>query len=135
MRKYRLTGVNSYTPAAITTTPAATVPWGRYNAYTAMPTTAQMAMYDPANSGAVSTRPLAWVRRNTDGTVPGSIIAAIIAVHDAVKKANEASLGATPMSMPRIWSMATTQHAEAAPRVAVNTAAVVTMPPPGTAAC
>ena len=45
-RKCRLMGVSSYTPAAVTTTPAATVPWGRYKAYTATPTTAQTAMYD-----------------------------------------------------------------------------------------
>ena len=42
-RKYRLSGVNSYTPAAITTTPAATDPCGRYNAYTAAPARAQTA--------------------------------------------------------------------------------------------
>ena len=108
---------------------------GPVNAYTATPTTAQTAMYDPANSGAVSRRPLAWVRRNSAGTAPGSIMAAIIEAHDAVKKVSEPSLVATPMSMPRIWSMAITQHAAAAPRVAVSTTGVVTVVPPGTAAC
>ena len=36
------------------------------------------------------------------------------------------------MSMPRIWSMAITQHAAAAPRVAVRAAAVVAVVPLGT---
>ena len=40
-RKCRLTGVSSYTPAAITTTPAATYPCGRYSAYPAAPSRAQ----------------------------------------------------------------------------------------------
>ncbi len=132
-RKRRLMGVSSYTPAAVTTTPAATVPWGRYKAYTATPTTAQTAMYDTANTGAASRRPLAWVRRNRAGTAPGSIIAAIIEAHDAAKKPKEPSLVATPMSMPRIWSMAITQHAAAAPRVAVSAAAVVAVVQPGIA--
>jgi hypothetical protein len=65
---------------------------------------------------------------------PGSIIAAIIVTHTMQRtKANEPSLVATPMFMPRIWSMATTQHAAAAARVAVSTATVVAVPPPGTA--
>ena len=42
-RKCRLSGVNSYTPAAIVTAPAVTDPCGRYNAYTAAPTSAQTA--------------------------------------------------------------------------------------------
>src|SRR5690349_4641425 len=42
-RKCRLSGVSSYTPAAIVTAPAAMYPCGRYSAYTATPTRAQMA--------------------------------------------------------------------------------------------
>src|SRR5215831_3154344 len=42
-RKCRLSGVNSYTPAATVTAPAATDPCGRYNAYTTAPTSAQTA--------------------------------------------------------------------------------------------
>jgi hypothetical protein len=80
-----------------------------------------------------STRPLTRVGRNIAGMAPRSIIAAIIEIHDAAKKVNEPSLVATPTSMPRIWSMATTQHAAAAPRIAVTTTVVAAVPPPGTA--
>ena len=68
--------------------------------------------------------------------VPGSIIAAIIAVHDVAKKAKEPSLVATPMSIPRIWSTATTQQAAVVPRTAVSVmavVAVVAVPPRATA--
>jgi hypothetical protein len=60
---------------------------------------------------AASTLPLARVRRKTAGTAPGSVITAIIGIHDAAKKRNEPSRIATPASMPRIWSMASNQHA------------------------
>ena len=43
LRKCRLTGVSSYTPAAMTATPAAIDPCGRYSAYTAAPASAQTA--------------------------------------------------------------------------------------------
>src|SRR4029077_1654740 len=56
-RKRRLSGVNSYTPAAITTTPAATDPCGRYSAYTAAPASAQTARKDPMNSATRPTPP------------------------------------------------------------------------------
>jgi hypothetical protein len=61
-----------------------------------MPTTAQMAMEDAANTGAASRCPLARVRRNTAGIALGSIIAAIIDIHEAAKKPNEPSLVAAP---------------------------------------
>ncbi len=57
-RKRRLGGVRSQAPAAITTAPAATDPCGRYNPYTATPTNAHTARYDPANNGTARTRPL-----------------------------------------------------------------------------
>src|ERR1700728_1682126 len=94
-----------------------------------MPTMAHMEMYAAANPGAASSRVLSRVRCNTAGRAPGSIIAAIIEIHDPVKKAKEPSLVATPMSMPRIWSTEITQHAAAAARVAVRAAAVVAGPP------
>src|SRR5881397_901340 len=52
-RKCCLSGVSSYAPAAITSAPAAKDPCGRYNAYTATPTSVQTARYDPTNSGTV----------------------------------------------------------------------------------
>jgi len=67
-----------------------------------MPTIAQIATYARANTGAANTRRLALVRRRIAGVAPGSIIAAIIEIHDALKKANEPSLVATPMFMPCI---------------------------------
>src|SRR6266545_3002025 len=111
-------------PAAIATAPAAKDPCGRYNAYTATPTSVQTARYDPRNSGTVRTRPLARARLKTAGAAPGSIIAAIIDTHRATKNANEPSPVATPMSIPFICRTATTQDAAASPSVAVSAAAV-----------
>src|SRR6266487_6224293 len=111
-------------PAAIATAPAAKDPCGRYNAYTATPTSVQTARYDPRNSGTVRTRPLARARLKTAGAAPGSIIAAIIDTHSATKNANEPSRVATPMSIPFICRTATTQDAAASPSVAVSAAAV-----------
>ena len=55
---------------------------------------------------------------------PGSIIAAIITTHTAMKEANEPSLVATPMSMPCICHTAMPQDAAASPSVAVSAAAI-----------
>src|SRR6266508_6526903 len=109
-------------PAAITTAPAAKDPCGRYNAYTATPTSVQTARYDPRNSGTVRTRPLARARLNTAGAAPGSIIAAIIDTHTATKNPNEPSPVATPVSIPLICHTATTHDAAASPSVAVSAA-------------
>src|ERR1700733_9080810 len=65
----------------------------------------------------------------TAGAAPGSIIAAIITAHTAIKKANEPGLVATPMSIPVIRQTATTQQAAAVPSVTVSTAAVVAVRP------
>jgi hypothetical protein len=43
------------------------------------------------------------MKRETAGTAPGSIIAAIIGTQAATKNANEPSSVATPMSIPSIW--------------------------------
>jgi hypothetical protein len=67
--------------------------------------------------------PVASARLSTAGTAPGSIIAAIMTTHTAMKNANEPSPVATPISMPRICQTATTQDATASPSVA-NSAAV-----------
>jgi hypothetical protein len=48
----------SQAPAAITTAPAAKDPCDRYNPYTATPTNAHTARYDPTNNGTAHTRPL-----------------------------------------------------------------------------
>src|SRR5262245_22444361 len=119
-RKYRLSGVSSYRPAAIATTPAAKGPCGRYNAYTAMPTSVHTARYDPTNSGTASTRPLAAADLTTAETAPGSIMAAIIDTHRARKNANGPSSVATPMSIPFIRRIATTQQPAASTSVAVS---------------
>src|SRR5260370_35697945 len=50
-RKCRLSSVNSYAPAELTTAPAAAVPCGRSAANTTAPARAQTARYDPAHSG------------------------------------------------------------------------------------
>jgi hypothetical protein len=55
---------------------------------------------------------------------PGSIIAAIIATHTAMKKPNEPSWVAVPMSIPRICQAAMTQHAAASPSIPASAAAV-----------
>src|SRR5918996_1544346 len=111
-------------PAAIVATPAAKVPCGRYNAYTATPTNVHTARYDPTKSGTAWTRPLASARLKTAGAAPGSIIAAIIVTHRGTKNANEPSSVAPPMSIPFICRTATTQDAAASPRVAASAAAV-----------
>src|ERR687891_523217 len=112
-------------PAAIVATPAAKVPCGRYNAYTATPTIAHTPRYDPTKSGTARTRPLACARLTTAGAAVGSIIAAIIATHRATKDANEPSSVATPMFIASICWTATTQDAAPSPRVDVSAAAVV----------
>jgi hypothetical protein len=76
------------------------------------------------NSGTARTPPLAWVRLSTAGAAPGSIIAAIITTHTAMKDANEPSLVATPMSIPCICQAAMPQDAAASPSVAVSAAAI-----------
>ncbi len=87
----RLSGVSSYTPAAIATAPAMRDPCGRYTAYTATPTSVQTARYDPMNNGASRSRPPARTLLATAGAAPGSIIAAIIATHTPTKNQNEPS--------------------------------------------
>jgi len=77
------------------------------------------------NSGTARTPPLPWVSRSTAGAAPGSIIAAIIATHTAMKNSNEPSLVAAPMSIPCICHTAMPQDAAASPSVAVSAAAVV----------
>ena len=72
------------------------------------------------NSGTARIPPLAWARLSTAGAAPGSIIAAIIATHTAMKNANEPSLVATPMSIPCICQTATTQDAAASPSAAAR---------------
>src|SRR5580700_3986166 len=75
------------------------------------------------NSGTARTPRLAWARLSTAGTAPGSIIAAIITIHTPMKKANEPSRVATPMSIPCICRTASTQDAAASPSVPVSVAA------------
>src|SRR6202165_1435945 len=98
-------------PAAIATAPAAKDPCGRYNAYTATPTSVQTARYDPTNSGTARTPSLARAHLKTAGAAPGSIIAAIIDTHRTRKNANEPSGVATPMSIPFICRTAENQAA------------------------
>jgi hypothetical protein len=66
--------------------------------------------------------PVASARLSTAGAAPGSIIAAIMATHTAMKNVNEPSLVAAPMSIPRICQTVTTQAAAASPRVAASAA-------------
>src|ERR1700687_691987 len=120
-RKCCLTGVSSYTPAAITITPAAKVVCGRYSAYTAKPTTVQTARYDRTNSGTARTPPVS-ARLKTAGAAPGSIIAAIIDTQRAIKNANGPSGVATPMSIPFICRTEATQAAAESPSVAASAA-------------
>ena len=75
------------------------------------------------NSGTARTRPLARARLSTAGAAPGSIIAAIITTHTAMKDTNEPSLVATPMSIPCICRTATTQAAAASPIVVATAVA------------
>ena len=74
------------------------------------------------NSGTARSRPAACARLATAAAAPGSIIAAIIASHRAMKNANEPSRVVTPMSMPSICPTATTQAAAASPSVATTAA-------------
>src|SRR5215471_5204544 len=76
------------------------------------------------NSGTARTPPPTRARLSTAGTAPGSIIAAIIATHTAMNDANEPSLVATPMSIPRICQTEMPQQAAASPSVAVSAAAI-----------
>src|SRR5215831_6122123 len=76
------------------------------------------------NCGTARTAPPARARPSTAGAAPGSIIAAIITAHTAMKDANEPSLVATPMSIPCICHTAMTQDAAASPSVAVSAAAI-----------
>src|SRR5215471_20704155 len=76
------------------------------------------------NSGTARTPPLPRVSLSTAGAVPGSIIAAIITTHTAMKNANEPSLVATPMSIPCICHTAMPQDAAASPSAAVSATAI-----------
>src|SRR5215470_12281676 len=75
------------------------------------------------NNGTPRTPP-ACARLSTAGAAPGSIIAAIITTHTAMKNPNEPSLVAVPMSIPCICQAATIQLAAASATVAVSAAAV-----------
>src|SRR5579862_9804971 len=71
------------------------------------------------------------------GSGPGSIIAAIMATHTAMKNPNEPSWVATPMAIPLMCTTATPHAAPASPSVAVNATAAGLTPagrstPPGT---
>jgi hypothetical protein len=68
------------------------------------------------------------------GAAPGSIIAAIIAVHTATNTPNGPTLVATPMSIRFICQTATAQQAAAGPSVTVSAAAVVAVLAPAVAA-
>src|SRR5258708_14736062 len=96
---------------------------GGTNAYTATPTSVQMARYDTTNSSTVRARPLASAHFKTAGAAPGSIIAAIIGTHIETKNVNEPSGVVTPMSIPFICQTATPQAAAASPSVAVSAVA------------
>src|SRR5689334_11644484 len=76
------------------------------------------------NSGTARTPPLASASLSTAGAAPGSIIAAIITTHTAMKNANEPSLVATPISIPCICHTAMPQHVAAIPSAAVSAAAI-----------
>src|SRR5215831_5701584 len=77
------------------------------------------------NCGTARTAPPARARPSTAGAAPGSIMAAIITTHTAIKDANDPSLVATPMSIPCICQTAMPQDAAASPSVAVSAAAIV----------
>src|SRR5262252_897016 len=81
-----------------------------------------MARYEPTNSGTARTPP-DWARLSVAGAAPGSIIAAIMAAHTAMKKPNEPSDVAVPMFIPVICQTETTQHTAASPSVAATVAA------------
>ena len=55
--------------------------------------------YSVADAGAVCSRSPERVHNHTAGVAAGSIIAAIIEIHEAAKSTNEPSLVATPMSI------------------------------------
>src|SRR5215471_1394356 len=93
---------------------------------------AQTARYAPTNSGTARTPP-AWARLSVAGAAPGSIIAAIMAAHTAMKKPNEPSGVAVPMFIPVICQTETTQHTAASPSVAARAAAVAADPAPARA--
>src|SRR5215472_4555464 len=76
------------------------------------------------NRGAARNPPLARTLLSTAGAADGSIIAAIITNHTAIKNPNEPSWVAVPMSIPCICQTAITQQAAARPSVPVNAAAV-----------
>ena len=59
---------------------------------------------------------------------PGNIIASIIVTQTPTKNPNEPSVVATPMSIPFIRRIATTQQTAASPSVASKAAAVLTSP-------
>src|SRR5262249_62202552 len=84
---------------------------------------AQEARVGPKTGGRGGPPPRAWPRLSPAGAAPGSIIAAIIATHTAMKDANEPRLVATPMSIPCICQTATTQDAAASTSVAASAAA------------
>lgn len=66
------------------------------------------------------------VRFVVEGATSSSFSAALSGPegHRPTKNANEPSLVATPISIPLIWRIATTQDAAASPSVAVSAAAV-----------
>src|SRR5258706_11082251 len=102
--------------------PAEKDPCGRYRANTTTPTNVQMIRYDPMNSNTASRR--APANLDTAGAAPGSIIAAIIGTHRAMKKLNDPTGVATPMSIPFISWTATTHDRAASPNVAVRAVAL-----------
>jgi len=73
------------------------------------------------NDGAARAVPFTRTCLTTAGAAPGSIIAAIIVVHVAMKNPNGPGRVATPMSMPPINHAAAAQHAAASPIVVAST--------------
>ena len=62
--------------------------------------------------------------------MPGSIIAAIIGTHNAMKNANEPSRVAVPISMPFICRIEMAQHTAASASVAASAAATAAVARP-----
>src|SRR5215468_7061625 len=108
----------------MTIAPATTDPCGRYTVYAATPTVAHTARYEPTNRGAPSTPLPSRTCRRAAGATPGSIIAAIIASHNASNDQKGPSSVATPLSIPDIRHTAMTHVAAAVTSVAVTSVAV-----------
>src|SRR6201998_3847328 len=75
------------------------------------------------NPSTARPRPLVRAHLRAAGAAPGSIIAAIMGTHSAMKNANEPSRVAVPISMPCICQTETPQHAAATASVVVSAAA------------